>query len=204
MKTTLFVSLFLLSTAPLISQNDLHTFTILMGGTIGEFRVDGGGSFDTFYPDRKVTPTGFVGLGNGETFLVVKYRIFQASGNSELKNLTATGKADWKQTLLLGGFRLHPGGSAFYFDGMYVINEAEESISTEDPVVEVLASSEKLKDHGFAFTLGLAPRLVGPLALNMELEYSFMLREARNRNGDKIPNLGGLYYSAGLSLYFNN
>ena len=204
MRTILFVSLFLLSAPPLLSQNDTHTFTILMGGTIGDFRVDGGGNFQSLYTDTKLTPTGFVGLGNGETFLVAKYRIFQASGKSELKNLTATGRAEWKQTLFLAGFRLHPEGHSFYFDAMYVITEAEESISTEDPVVDVLASSEKLKDKGFAFTLGLAPRIVGPLALNLEVEYSFMLREAWNRNGDKIPNLGGLYYSAGLSFYFNN
>lgn len=204
MKTILFVSLFLLSASPLLSQNDVNTFTILMGGTIGEFRVDGGGNFQSFYTNTKLTPTGFFGLGNGETFLIVKYRIFQASGKSELKNLTATGNAEWKQTLLMGGFRLQPEGHAFYFDGMFVMTEAEESISTVDPVVDVLASTEKLKDKGFAFAMGLAPRLAGPLALNLEIEYSFMLRDSFNQDGRRIPNIGGLYYSAGLSFYFNN
>lgn len=70
--------------------------------------------------------------------------------------------------------------------------------------MDFLAASQKLDDNGFASALCVAPKLVSPIALNLEVEYSFMLRKPVNDSGRRVPNLGGLYYSAGLSFYFNN
>ena len=192
------------SSVTLHAGNEVGTFTILAGGSIGEFLVDAGGNFNDLYTNRQLAYTGIFGLGDGETFLIGKYRVFKATGQSKLQNIDAEGMADWKQTIICGGVRCHPQGSSFYFDALYVFNHAEETIGTQNPPVDFLAASQKLDDNGFAFALGVAPKVVSPLALNLEIEYSFMLRKSENDSGRKIPNLGGLYYSAGLSFYFNN
>lgn len=204
MKKLLTILLFCLSAIPIYSQNEVGTFTILAGGSIGEFMIDAGGNFNDLYTNRQLSYTGVFGLGNGESFLIGKYRIFKATGQSKLQNIDATGKADWKQTILGAGFRYHPHGSSLYIDALYVFNHAEETIGTENPPVDFLAASQKLDDNGFAFALGIAPKLISPIALDLEVEYSFMLRKPVNDSGRRVPNLGGLYYSAGLSFYFNN
>lgn len=204
MKKILVIIVVLLYSSPLHSQNELNTLTIILGGTVGEFLVDGGGNFNDFYTNRNLSYCGCFGVGNGETFLIGKYRLFNASGQSKLKNLDATGKADWKQSILSAGFRYHPSGSALYLEALYVMSQVKESIGTENPQVDVLSAGEELKDKGFAFSLGLAPKLLGPLSVNAEVEYSFMLREPHNRYDRRIPNIGGLYYGGGISLYFSN
>jgi len=204
MKKLLTILFFCLLPIHLYPHNDVGTFTILAGGSIGEFLIDAGGNFNDVYTNRQLAYTGIFGLGDGETFLIGKYRIFKATGQSKLQNIDAQGKADWKQTILGAGFRLHPQGSSFYFDALYLFTHAEETIGTENPPVDFLAASQKLDDNGFAFAFGLAPKLVSPIALDFEIEYSFMLRKPVNDNGRRVPNLGGLYYSAGISFYFNN
>ncbi len=204
MKKLLTLVLFCLSPISLYSQNEVGKLTILAGGSVGEFRIDAGGNFNDLYANRQLSYTGIFGLGDGETFLIGKYRIFKATGQSQLQNIDAEGKADWSQRILGAGFRCHPQGSSFYFDVLYLFNHAEETIGTENPPVDFLAASQKLDDNGFAFALGLAPKLVSPIALDLEVEYSFMLRKPVNDSGRRVPNLGGLYYSAGLCFYFNN
>ena len=186
---------------PLYSQNQIDTFTLLLGGTIGEFSINGGGNFNDLYTDRKLAYTGLVGLGNGETFLIGKYRIFKATGRSQLSNLDALGTADWKQTIITAGFRYHPGGGAFYLDVLFAYTHAEERIGTETPPVDVLSASEKLDDRGFGFALGISPKLFDPVAFNFEVEYTSMFRSTQNSAGRKIPNLGGFCYTAGISFY---
>ncbi|HTR82057.1 MAG TPA: hypothetical protein VMM58_10545, partial [Bacteroidota bacterium] len=126
------------------------------------------------------------------------------SGQSKVVNVDATGAADWKQRILSAGFRFHNGGSPVYIDALYVLTHAEESIGTTNPSVDVLTASQKIDDRGFAFAFGFAPRIAGPIALDFELEYSFMLRQSSNDAGRQVPNLGGLYYGGGILFYFNN
>ncbi|HTX18829.1 MAG TPA: hypothetical protein VMG34_09220 [Bacteroidota bacterium] len=186
------------------SQDDSGPFTILMGGQIGRFLVDGGGNFDKFYPDTKPSYTGLFGLGNGATFVIAKYRIFSASGQSQLTNVTATGVADWKQRILCAGFRMGGGKTPLYFDATYVLNHAEESISTLNPTVDILSATQKIDAKGVAFALGLCPRLAGPLTIDLSVEYSFMIQSPLNSAGRQIPNIGGWYYGGGFSFYFHN
>lgn len=204
MKKLFAIILFCISTIPLYSRNDVGTFTLLLGGSVGKFLIDAGGNFNDFYTNRQLAYTGIFGLGDGETFLIGKYRIFNATGQSKLQNIDAIGTAEWKQRILSAGFRYHPQGAALYIDALYVFNHAEESIGTVNPPVDFLSASQKLDDNGFAFALGAAPQIISPLALDLEVEYSFMLRKPVNDSGRRIPNLGGLYYSAGISFYFNN
>jgi len=204
MKKFLIVILFCITPPHLFSQSASGAFTILMGGSIGKFNVDAGSNFNSIYSNRKLAYTGTFGLGNGSLFVIGKYRIFNATGQSTLTNIAATGSADWKQSILLTGFRLGPGGSALYFDALYVFNHAEESIATENPTVEVLSASQKINQNGFAFAVGLAPKIAGPLDLDFEAEYSFMTQKSTIENGSNAPNLGGVYLSAGISFYFNN
>ena len=203
MKVILLFSILMLFSSPAFSQNDVGVFTVLLGGSVGKIEMDGS-DFGAFYKDQQLVYTGLAGLGNGETFVIAKYRVFKATGQSKLTNSDATGFADWQQRILLAGFRVHPSGSVIYFDATYVFNHAEESIGTQNPVVDVLTASQKMDDNGFAFALGLAPRLAGPLALTFDVEYSFMLRKSSNDSGRRVPNLGGFYYGGGLSFYFNN
>lgn len=186
------------------SQYESGVFTILLGGNVGKFNIDAGGNFDQYYTDQQLAYTGLVGLGNGVTFLIAKYRLFNSSGHSKLTNVDATGMAEWKQRILSTGFRLHSSSSAIYIDAMYIFNHAEESIATENPRVDVLTADQKIDNNGVAFAIGLAPKIIGPLALDINVEYSVMLRNPTNDAGRQIPNLGGLYYGGGISFYFNN
>ena len=187
-----------------LSQPKTSAFTILLGGDAGIFNVDAGGNFNHYYNDRHLAYTGVFGLGNGFTFVIAKYRLFSASGSSKLTNVDATGTAQWKQRILSAGFRLHSEDSAFYIDAMYLFNHAEESIGTLNPAVDALSATQKIDNNGVSFAVGLAPRIAGPLALDFSVEYSVMLQNPLNDAGRQIPNLGGLYYGAGVSFYFNN
>ncbi len=187
----------------LFSQSSAGAFTILMGGSVGKFNVDAGSNFNSMYSNRKLVYTGVFGLGNGSVFVIGKYRVFNATGQSTLTNIAATGSADWKQSILLTGLRFGPGGSALYFDALYVFNHAEENIATENPTVDALSANQKIDEKGFALALGLAPKIAGPLDLDFEAEYSSMTNKPTLNNGSSAPNLGGVYYSAGISFYFN-
>lgn len=204
MKKTILCFLIIASSSAVFSQHQSGAFTILLGGDAGVFNVDAGGNFNRYYTDRKLAYTGLFGLGNGSTFVIAKYRLYTASGSSKLTNVDATGTAQWKQRILSAGFRLRSGDSAFYIDATYLFNHAEESIATENPAVDVLSATQKINNNGVAFALGLAPRIAGPLALDFNVEYSVMLQNPLNDAGRQIPNLGGLYYGAGVIFYFNN
>jgi hypothetical protein len=204
MKKILIVILLCVVSSQLFSQSSTGAFTILMGGSIGKFNINAGGNFNTIYSDKKPVYTGIFGLGNGALFIIGKYRIFNTSGQSTLSNIAATGSAEWKQNILLTGLRFGPGGSALYLDALYVFNHAEESIGTVNPSVDALSASQKIDENGFAFALGLAPKIAGPLDLDFEAEYSVMTQKPTLNNGSGAPNVGGVYFSAGISFYFNN
>src|SRR3990172_6819030 len=127
MKKLFATILFFASIIPLYARNEVGRFTVLAGGSIAELNVDGGGNFNEIYTNRQLSDTGFFGLGDGETFLIGKYRIFEATGESKLQNIDATGTAEWKQTIMSAGFRYHPQGGTLYMDALYVFNQAEES-----------------------------------------------------------------------------
>ncbi|MGA9406789.1 MAG: hypothetical protein WBW71_06610 [Bacteroidota bacterium] len=204
MKKLLTIIFLCLVSSHLFSQSSAGTFTILMGGSVGKFNVDAGSNFNSVYSNRKLVYTGVFGLGNGSVFVIGKYRVFNATGQSTLTNIAATGSADWKQSILLTGLRFGPGGSALYFDALYVFNHAEENIATENPTVDALSTSQTINQNGFAFAAGLAPKIAGPLDLDFEVEYSFMSQKSTIANGSTAPDLGGMYYSAGISFYFSN
>jgi hypothetical protein len=204
MKKLFTIVLLCMVTSHLFPQSSTGAFTILLGGSVGKFNIDAGGNFNSIYSDRKLAYTGVFGLGNGAIFIIGKYRIFNATGQSTLSNNDVTGSAEWKQSILLTGLRFGPGGSALYFDALYVFNQAEESIAAVNPSVDALSTSQKIDENGFAFALGLAPKIAGPLDLDLEVEYSVMTQKPTLNNGSGAPNLGGLYFSAGISFYFNN
>jgi hypothetical protein len=204
MKKLLTIILLCVVSSQLFSQSSTGAFTILLGGSVGKFNIDAGNNFNTIYSDQKLVYTGVFGLGNGAFFVIGKYRIFNTTGQSTLSNITATGSAEWKQNILLTGLRFGPGGSAIYFDALYVFNHAEESIATENPTVDALSASQKIDENGFAVALGLAPKIAGPLDLDFEVEYSVMTQKPTLNNGSSAPNVGGIYFSAGISFYFNN
>ena len=143
MKKLLTIILLCLVSSHLFSQSSTGAFTILLGGSVGKFNIDAGNNFNTIYSNRKLVYTGVFGLGNGSIFVIGKYRVFNATGQSTLSNIAATGSADWKQSILLTGLRFGPGGSAIYFDALYVFNHAEENIATENPTVDALSASSK-------------------------------------------------------------
>ncbi len=204
MKKLLTIILLFFVSTHLFSQSSTGAFTILLGGSVGKFNIDAGNDFNTIYANQKLTYTGVFGLGNGAIFILGKYRVFNTTGQSTLSNIDATGSADWKQNILLTGLRFGPGASAIYFDALYVFNHAEETIATENPAVDALSASQKIDENGFAVALGLAPKIAGPLDLDFEVEYSVMTQKPTLSNGSSAPNLGGVYFSAGISFYFNN
>ena len=204
MKKLLTIILLCFISLPLYSQSSTGAFTILLGGSVGKFTIDAGSNFNSIYSDRKLAYTGVFGLGNGSIFVIGKYRTFNATGQSALNNIDATGTAEWKQSILLTGLRFGPGGSTIYLDALYAFNHAEESIATVNPTVDALSASQKIDENGFAVGLGLSPKIAEPLDLDFEAEYSLMTQKPTLTNGSGAPNVGGIYLSAGISFYFNN
>jgi hypothetical protein len=202
MKKHLLIFLLVSLSFPLTAQNEVGVLTFTLGGTYGRIKP-ASTKFQDIYSTPHPIYYGFFGAGNGETFLIGKYKMFSAKGKSEVTNVQIEGTAEWTQTMILGGFRYFPGGSSLFIDAMFFKTTVNEKISTRDPVVSELTGSETIKHTGLAGTLGFSPRLADPLCLHLEIDYSFTFDELKTKSGRSVPNLGGFSYSGGLSIIVN-
>ncbi|MFA6468619.1 MAG: hypothetical protein WCW35_06965 [Bacteroidota bacterium] len=172
-------------------------FAIAFGAAAGNFANDAA-NFTSIYSNRSISRIYFAGIGSSSFLFVGKYREFFAHGSSKVENIAVTGKAEWKQKFYSAGIRVRSNDQPIYAEVLYVITRAEESLTTVDPVVQELTSRYETENKGVGFAVGFALKLIGPIGIYAEGEFSAMLRGGRNPQGKADPELGGFCASAGL------
>lgn len=208
MKIFLLTILFLLSPHYSFSQDQEETkqqekkksaFNLLFGGAAGNFAIDGA-NFNSIYSNRSISRIYIAGIGGDQLMLIGKYREFYAHGVSKLQNIEVAGKADWKQKFYSVGLRLMSDDSPLYADLLYVVTRMEETITTNNPVVKELTTTEMLENKGGGVALGVTINILGPIKIFVEGDYSIMISKDSNKQGKKIPELGGACGSAGVVI----
>jgi hypothetical protein len=172
--------------------------TLYLGGSYGIF--DARRDFTNIYGFQIPIYAVQVGLGYKDALIMGKYHRFTATGKSKVVNIQITTQAEWKEDILAVGIRKYLDTSHIYFDLNYLIMKADENISTSKPVLSELASSHSIQDHGIALGAGYAPEIIGPLGIFLEMQWNYMFQEDKNSQEKTIPNLGGLFVSAGIHL----
>ncbi len=200
--------MFFLTSHPSLSQDREETkieekkkssLSLLFGGAAGNFAIDAS-KFNSIYSNRSVSRIYVAGIGNKQLLLIGKYREFYARGTSLVQNIEVSGKADWKQKFYSIGIRLLSDDSPLYADLLYVVTKAEETITTNDPVVNELTIRQESENKGGGVSLGVTISILGPINIFAEGDYSYMVSEDRNDQGKVIPKLGGVCLSAGVVI----
>lgn len=171
-------------------------FSITFGAAAANFAPDIS-NFNTVYSNRSISRVYFAGIGTNRYYLIAKYKDYFASGRSVVMNIDVMGKAEWKQRFYAAGIRLRSDDHPLFADILYVVSRAEESITTEDPKVERLTLRYETEVRGMGFAVGVAVKVLGPIRLFVEGEYTIMMRKGRNQEGKADPELGGPCVSAG-------
>jgi hypothetical protein len=152
------------------------------------------------YGSRLPTYSAQVGFGYRDILVVGKYQQVTASAASKVVNIKIATHAEWKQSIFGIGIRKYLEQLPVYYELQYIILQADESISTSNPVMPILTSSNSISDHGFALCLGCAPEIIGPLGAFVELQWNCMFQEDKTSTNKSIPDLGGIFLSIGLHL----
>jgi hypothetical protein len=181
------------------SEKKKSSFSLLFGGAAGNFAIDAS-KFNSVYSNRSVSRIYVAGIGGKQFLLIGKYREFYARGTSIVQNIDVRGKADWKQKFYSVGIRLLSDDSPLYADLLYVVTKAEETITTNDPIVNELTLRQETENKGGGVALGVTITILGPIKIFAEGDYSYMVSEDRNNQGKVIPKLGGACVSAGVVI----
>lgn len=185
--------------------------SILQGG-IGDDRlsliVEGRGglfrpapeNFTKIYGDNNMMGCAALGVGYRSTFLVARYRLFEAEGKSILKGIDLEGLATWREEFISLGIRSYS-NKLLYAEIAYVLASVEESISTSEPDYIALNSTFSTDNNqGASIAIGINIPIILGLNLSGEAEYLFVQTTRRNQsNGDRI-NVGGPVFTLGLAF----
>jgi len=191
----------------------LILFSILQGG-IGDERLsliaEGRGGlfqpalkdFSKIYGDENIIECATLGIGYRNTFLVARYRLFEAEGKSIVSGIDLDGYATWKEEFISLGIRTYQ-QKLIYAEIAFVIGSIEESISTNEPSFTALNSTFLASDNrGASIALGISIPVVWIFNLSGEAEYLYVETiKGNNTNRDRI-NIGGLMINFGISLVF--
>lgn len=185
--------------------------SILRGG-IGEDKlsliVEGRGglfrpapkNFTKIYGNDDIIKSATLGIGYKNTYLIARYRLFEAKGKSIVKGIDLEGLATWREEFISLGIRSY-GGKLFYAELGYVLGSVKESISTNEPSFTALNSSfSSSNNRGASIAIGINIPIVLGFNLSGEAEYLFVQTTTPNQsNGDKID-VGGPMFSLGISF----
>ena len=114
-------------------------------------------NFNKIYGNDAFIPTLVVGLGTNQNFLVVRYNLYEQTGQSVVTGVDLDGDASWRQEFITIGLRSYDETlqKKAYLELAYSIGKAEETITTEMPEYTALNSSWNAPDiRGGAITLG--------------------------------------------------
>jgi len=190
----------------------IATLTILQGGIgdsrlslLGEarggvFRPDAPNFAKIYGSDDKMLPVLAFGIGYKDVYMVARYRLFEASGQSLVAGIDLAGTAEWREEIITLGLRTYE-FRPLYFELAYALGFVEESISTEQPEYSALNRTFITKDNqGLSAAIGLTIKLITGIYLTGELEYIYIPINSEIEAGNEKVNLGGPSFSIGLSL----
>lgn len=172
-------------------------FSLSLGAAAGNYAIDAPG-FNDVYSNRSVSRAYFTAIGTNAISLIAKYRQFFAYGASSTSGIDVRGKADWRQKHYAVGFRFRTEDQFLYADLLYVISRVREDITTGEEVVDRLTVSQENESKGYGASVGLSVKLIGPIGVYIEGEYSAMVKRGRNAAGEAIPQIGGMCGMAGI------
>ncbi len=176
-------------------------FSMTFGAAAGNFAIDAIG-FNDIYSNRSISRIYFAGIGTRSVSVIAKYRQFYAHGTSPTIGIAAAGKAEWQQKQYAAGIRFRSDNGFLYGDLLYVISRAQETITTVEPVVERLTARQESESKGVGAAVGLSVKILGPLGVFIEGEYTTMTNRGKNAQGENIPQTGGQCAAAGVHITF--
>ena len=113
--------------------------TSILHGGIGEKKlsvlVEGRGglfrpvpkNFTAIYGENNPMKSAIVGVGYKSTYLIARYRLFEANGKSIVTGIKLEGQADWRQEFISLGIRSYA-QKLFYAELAYLIGSAFDSV----------------------------------------------------------------------------
>jgi len=196
-----FISLFILLASILQGGIGEDRVSLIVEGRGGLFRP-APKNFTKIYGDNNMISGATLGIGYRSTYLVARYRLFEAEGKSIVTGIDLEGSATWREEFISLGLRSYA-QKLFYAELAYVMGSVKESISTNEPDFKALNSTFSTSNNqGAAVALGINIPIVLGFNLSGEVEYLFVQTKTPNgAKNDKID-IGGPIFSLGLSLVF--
>ena len=157
-------------------------------------------NFNKIYGNDAFLPTLVVGLGTNHNFLVVRYNLYEQTGQSVVTGVDLDGDASWRQEFITIGLRSYDETlqKKAYLELAYSIGKAEETITTEMPEYTALNSSWNAPDiRGGAITLGFKFIDFG-MGFQFSGEIGYVHLPVTTAD-DKEINIGGRQLSLGLT-----
>ena len=138
-----------------------------------------------------------LGIGWGNTYLIAKYKLYEANGKSLVSGIDLEGVANWKEEFMILALRYYEG--RFFTELGYVLNSVEEVISTNQPIYTDLNSNySKNGNEGISIVLGVNIP-ISKLILSTDVNYIYVVSTTEDKSNNKT-NVGGLMFNVGLGI----
>lgn len=180
------------------AQNIFQKNYFYFGGSYGMYSSNAE-DFEVIYDDNLYLKSFFGGFGYDNFSVIAKYKQFGTRGESKIKNIAAKGVAYWDQEFYVVGLRIF-NNNPVYIDLCFVETRLTEKIGTKNPVLIELEGETKIRDRGFALTVGACLPIYPKTAfLTCDFDYLYINHRLEQDDGDaKILSLGGFSMNIGL------
>jgi hypothetical protein len=170
---------------------------LTVGGVVGYQQFESS-DWHRVYGSSKLSYGGFVGIGDGQTFVIGKYRFVNATGELAEDNAPVRGTTEWNENFMIVGLHSYFTGSPFEAEAGYVWMQAAEKITPVSSGIKQPTQTTTMRDNGVDVLVGLS--LGRDVRFGFDVEYLYMFRKTTLSGGQQIPNLGGFYYGAAVSI----
>jgi len=169
---------------------------LLIEGNYGIVR-DVNSNFNQVYGNSNNISSVGLGIGWKNTYLIAKYKQFEANGKSLVSGIDLEGVANWQGEFIILALRYYEGH--FFTELGYVLNSVKEVISTNQSIYTDLISDYSTNgNEGISIVLGINIP-IGKLILSTDVNYIYVLSETEDESINKI-NVGGLMLNVGLGI----
>ena len=145
---------------------------------------------------NNISGVGF-GIGWKNTYLIAKYKLYEANGKSLVSGIDLEGVANWKEEFIILALRYYEG--RIFTELGYVLNSVEEVISTNQPIYTDLTSNYLTNgNEGISIVLGIYLPIDG-LIFSADVNYIYVLSKIEDESKNKT-NVGGLMFNVGLGI----
>ena len=180
----------------LLGGIDENKLSLLIEGNYGIVRNVNSNFNQVYGNSNNISGIGF-GIGWENTYLIAKYKLYEAKGKSLVSGIDLEGIANWKEEFIILALRDYRG--PFFTELGYVLNSVEEVISTNQPIYTDLISDYSTNgNEGISIVLGLNIPIDG-LILSADINYIYVLSKTEDESNNKT-NVGGLMFNVGLGI----